>query len=140
MVSREAVVAEALTWEGTPYHHRARVRGAGVDCANLLAAVYRDCGLIPDLDLGYYPRDWHQHRCDEQFLKWLRRFADPVAAALPADVLVFRFGRCISHGGILLDAARILHAWSKAGKVTQGDVDRKPLAGRLHSIWRVRGL
>ena len=29
---RAAVVTEAKTWIGTPFHHAARVRGAGVDC------------------------------------------------------------------------------------------------------------
>jgi hypothetical protein len=26
---RRAVIAEAMTWKGTPWHHRARIKGAG---------------------------------------------------------------------------------------------------------------
>ena len=29
---RENLVAEALTWLGTPYHHAGRVKGGGTDC------------------------------------------------------------------------------------------------------------
>ena len=31
---RERVVAEALSWLGTPYAHRQRLKGVGVDCAS----------------------------------------------------------------------------------------------------------
>ena len=36
---REAVVTEAKTWIGTPFHHAARIKGAGVDCLMLLSRV-----------------------------------------------------------------------------------------------------
>ena len=49
---RQAVVAEALTWLGTPYHHRARVKGAGVDCGQLLAAVFEGAGVLRHVDPG----------------------------------------------------------------------------------------
>ena len=42
---RAAVVAEARSWIGTPYHHAADVKGHGVDCAMLLIRVYCDCRL-----------------------------------------------------------------------------------------------
>lgn len=140
MVSREAVLAEALAWELTPFHHAARVRGAGVDCANLLVGVYHNVGLVPDLDLGHYPRDWHLHRSAERFLGWLERYGERVEAAEPGDVAAFRFGRCVSHGAIVLAWPRVLHAWSRAGAVIQADAGKEPLAGRLNSFWRVRGL
>jgi cell wall-associated NlpC family hydrolase len=43
---RAAVVAEAKTWIGTPYHHAADVKGHGVDCAMLLVRIYGDLGLV----------------------------------------------------------------------------------------------
>jgi cell wall-associated NlpC family hydrolase len=36
---RAAVVREAESWIGTPFHHAARVKGAGIDCLMLLAEV-----------------------------------------------------------------------------------------------------
>ena len=32
LAQRLAVVAEAESWLGTPYHHEARIKGHGVDC------------------------------------------------------------------------------------------------------------
>ena len=36
---RAAVVAEAMTWIGTPWAHMAHLKGVGVDCANLPIAA-----------------------------------------------------------------------------------------------------
>lgn len=33
---RAAVIAEAESWLSTPYHHEARIKGHGVDCAQIL--------------------------------------------------------------------------------------------------------
>src|SRR5690349_11447583 len=37
---RARLLDEARTWLLTPWHHNARVRGAGVDCGQLLIACY----------------------------------------------------------------------------------------------------
>jgi hypothetical protein len=50
---RQAVIAEARSWIGTPFHDRARVKGAGVDCLQLLIASYHAAGLLPDLRPDY---------------------------------------------------------------------------------------
>ena len=47
---RDAVVAEAKTWLGTPWRHMQRIKGVGVDCANLPAAVYEACGVIEHVE------------------------------------------------------------------------------------------
>jgi cell wall-associated NlpC family hydrolase len=60
-MTRQDVVREALGWEGTPYHHRARLRGVGVDCAMLPAMVYEAVGLIPRVEPDYSPQ-WMLHR------------------------------------------------------------------------------
>ena len=68
---REAVVAEARTWIGTPWIHMAAIKGAGVDCAMLLARVYIEVGLVAEFD----PRPIRPTGCctasDERFLGYL---------------------------------------------------------------------
>ena len=68
---RAAVVAAARSWLGTPYHHAADVRGAGVDCAMLLVRVYCDLGLVEPFDPRPYTRDWFLHRDEERYLGFL---------------------------------------------------------------------
>ncbi len=140
---RAAVVAEARTWLGTPWHHMARVKGGGVDCAQILAAVYHAAGLVPDLDLGYYPPDWHLHQERARFLEALLQHADPLSAGdtpLPGDLAMFRYGRQAAHGSIIIEWPLILHAYLDEGKVTLSDASRGPLARRLAGFYRVRGL
>lgn len=128
---RAAVVAEAETWLGTPFHHQGRVKGAGVDCAMLLAEVYERCGLIAPVDPGYYPPDWHLHRDAERYLDRLLLYARELEQPpLPGDACVFRFGRTFSHGAIVTAWPRLIHAYWAAGRVVWGDALRYPLAGR----------
>ena len=44
--TREDVLIELNNWLGTPYHHAARVQGAGVDCLMLLLEVYGRAGVF----------------------------------------------------------------------------------------------
>jgi cell wall-associated NlpC family hydrolase len=113
---RQAVVAEALSWVGTPFHHFGKVKGAGVDCAQLLAETFVRVGLIRPPIAGYYPADWHLHRDAERYLNQV--LIDAVEMPLPAertpepgDVVLFRFGRCFSHGALVTGWPVIVHAY-----------------------------
>jgi cell wall-associated NlpC family hydrolase len=133
---RAAIVAEALTWLGTPYHHAANVKAAGVDCAMLLVEVFRAVGLVaPDFDPRPYPRAWYLHRDEERFMGFLldqsRRTDSPQAG----DVAMFRFGRTASHGAIIIDELLMIHAYQPAGRVEL--VERRAFENRLHSYWTV---
>ena len=68
MTRRSQVIAEAETWLGTPYHHMGRVRGGGTDCLMLLAEVFASAGVIPRIEVPFYPQDWHLHRDAERYL------------------------------------------------------------------------
>lgn len=140
MIDRDLIVALARDWLGTPYHHRARVKGVGVDCATLLIGVFHEAGMIPDIR-PEYPPDWHLHRDEERYLGWLRQYGDEILVgdSEPGDVLVWRFGRTYSHGAIYVGDGEIIHALRKARCVTAGRVDEADLASRPCKAWRVRG-
>ena len=46
MSGRDAIVAAARAWIGTPYRHQAALRGVGCDCLGLLRGVWRDVLLF----------------------------------------------------------------------------------------------
>lgn len=136
-VSRAEVLAEAASWLATPYHHQGRIKGAGVDCATLLIEVYRAAGLVPRIDPRPYPPDWHLHRSAERYLGWVQRYAREIPAPGPGDVALFRFGRCFSHGAIVAEWPRLIHAYIGQGCIW-ADGTRAPLAGRpvrFFSLW-----
>lgn len=135
---RQLVVSEVLTWQRTPWHHMQRVKGAGVDCAQILVAVYHACGLVPDLDLGYYTADFHLHRGDETYLTKLLEHSHEVSYPKAGDIVGFQYGRPrISHAGIVVDWPMIVHAHRGEG-VVMADASKDPLASRLvgyFSFW-----
>lgn len=134
---RARVVACAERWLRTPWHHLARVKGVGVDCAQLLAAVYEEAGLIPHVETGHYPPDFMLHRGEERYLGWILKFARPVESPLPGDVVLYRWGRCLAHGAIVVEWPRIIHAFLGQG-VVWGEGDQGRLADRerrFYTLW-----
>jgi cell wall-associated NlpC family hydrolase len=140
---RGAVVVEARSWVGTPYHNCADIKGVGVDCGMLLVRVFVDTGLCPPFDPRPYPADWHLHRSEEKYLGFIFDRGSEVSEPQPGDVMVLRFGRCYSHGGIIANTKPlvIVHAYYQARRVVEEDIGhdgrisdpaRKP---RFFSFW-----
>lgn len=137
---QQTVVEIAKTWLRTPYHHSARVKGAGVDCAQILLDVFVEAGLIEDFDPGDYPPDWMMHRSEERYLSFVTDRADLVESPQPGDVVLYKVGRCFAHGGIVVDWPTIIHASSRDRMVCLADGTQGWLAGRDVQFWRARGL
>lgn len=134
MTTRQNVVAEARTWLRTPYHHQGRIKGVGVDCAMLLCEVYEAVGLIPHVDPSPYPQDWHFHREEERYLGWITKYAQETSIPLPGDVALFQFGRCVSHGAIVVAWPTIIHSYFREG-VTVANAEQGALRGRLRKVY-----
>ena len=127
---RRRVVVEAESWVGTPFHHAARVKGAGVDCLMLLAEVYERAGVVTRIDPPFYVPDWHMHRDAERYREGLARYAREIEGPpLAGDIALFRFGRTLSHGAIVVQWPRLIHAYWSIG-VVWGDASLYPLNGR----------
>lgn len=134
---RQVVVAQARTWLRTPWHHAARVRGAGVDCGQLLAAVYEAAGVISHLETEPYNHDFMLHNTEEAFLGYVERYAHRVARpALPGDIALYRWGLVISHAAIVIEWPMVLHAYVPARRVVLDDAGANTaLATRFAGIW-----
>lgn len=122
---REAIVAEARAWIGTPYLHRASVRGAGADCLGLVRGVWRAVlGPEPEALPPYAP-DWAEAGQAETLAQTALRHMRPVApeAAQVGDVLLFRFRAHLpaKHAAILSAPGRMIHAYDGAC-VCEGDL------------------
>jgi len=103
--TRDAVIAEARAWIGTPFHHQGRTRGLGCDCRGLVGGVAVALGLVPP--------DWWTASFDPQFAGYpeqpppglLERACDSFMprtdAPQPGDVVMVEFLRYPQHLGIL---------------------------------------
>lgn len=127
--TRARVCELARRWLGTPWHHRARVLGAGVDCGQLLVAVYESAGLLSpgQVDPGDYSQDWHLHQEEERFLRHVLQVATPTDAPRPGDIALFRYGRCMSHAAIVLERpGLVIHAYHPDGEVVISNLSVSP--------------
>lgn len=118
LVTREAVVAEARCWLGTPYHHQAALHGVGCDCLGLVRGVWRALyGREPETPPPYRP-DWAEAGGIETLRDAALRHLVAVEPAdiAPGDVLLFRWRAHVpaKHVAILTDiqgdVARMIHA------------------------------
>lgn len=113
-ITRAAIVAEALAWQGTPYRHQASLKGVGCDCLGLLRGVWRALyGDEPEAAPNYTP-DWAEARGAETLADAAARHMAAIAPADVAagDVLLFRWRPTLpaKHAGILVDGATFIHA------------------------------
>jgi cell wall-associated NlpC family hydrolase len=122
MTTRLDVVACARSWLGTPFHHQARLRSVGVDCAGLVIGVARELGFVPeDFDVGGYGR----LPDGKSLMECCCCHMEPVGAdvMLPGDVLVVTYDQAPQHLGVLGDyrhgGLSLIHAASRAGRVIE---------------------
>jgi NlpC/P60 family putative phage cell wall peptidase len=111
---RAAIVAAALGWIGTPYHHQASMKGVGCDCLGLVRGVWREVvGPEPAAPPPYRP-DWAEAGSEESLLLAARRylFAIAIDVALAGDVLLFRWRAHLpaKHCAILTGPKTMIHA------------------------------
>lgn len=132
-MTREAVIAEALSWIGTPFHDAAGVKGAGTDCLHFIKGVYVASGLVPDFEVPPYKPQWFLNREEPLFLQGLAKYAHQVEVGLPGDVAMYNFGHHAAHSAIVIDDVTLIHAYQPVGCVTLDS--RAGHAHRLHSYW-----
>jgi cell wall-associated NlpC family hydrolase len=132
---RFVVVAQATRWLDTPFHHAVAVRGHGVDCAHLAAAVYEAAGVIESKRLPYYSPEWYLHEDAERLLERVREFCVPVHRAACGDLALFTFGRASAHVGIVIEWPAMIHVDRSRGVVREVVEDDGPYARRLSGFW-----
>jgi cell wall-associated NlpC family hydrolase len=115
------VIQIATTWLRTPYHPGARLRGVGVDCAQILVGVYSEAGYCPAIETGDYSIQVHLHKpTSEEAEREITRYVDtilqwaveiPEAAAAPGDMVLYKVAYGYAHGAIVVEwPGRIIHA------------------------------
>lgn len=123
LVTRQEAVKLAALFLKTPYVLGGRVKGAGVDCATLLALYLEECGFAQKNDfddVGIYTGDWFQHARSERYLMRLIRHAPKVldticrgtVDAKPGSLVLFKVvrSRLFNHGGIITKWPFMIHA------------------------------
>lgn len=108
------IVAEARLWLGTPYRHRAALRGVGCDCLGLLRGVFGVAGELP-----LYSARWRDDDGRAELANIARRYLVPAEGPAAGQVALFRLGGTPwpRHCGILVATDRFIHAQEGFGVV-----------------------
>lgn len=157
MIHRAAVITEARSWIGTPWHHHQSTKGVGCDCIGFVRGVARGIGLADPFDTpaGMKYRGYAKTPEPAALLAACAEFLIPVprAAALPGDVLVFRIGNDPMHFAILSDRVvdgkvlpHMIHAYAlatreaPAGKVVENRIDAAHWEPKIVGAHRIAGV
>lgn len=133
-LDRAAIVAEARSWLGTPYHHGASLKGVGCDCLGLVRGIYRVLiGREPETPPPYSGSWLEASTAEAMLVAAGRHLAPVVGAASPGDILVFRLrpGLAAKHAAVLVAADRMIHAQEgvPVSEVSLGPWWRRRIAG-----------
>ncbi len=122
---RAAIVNEARSWLGTPYHVRACVKGVGCDCSSFLMGVGIGCGMIlnDEIEELVYSGDCWAHWSDEKYRRIVMKHTSkllestvyrcgPGLPFAPGTLILVRVGgsRFLNHGAIVTDWPKIIHS------------------------------
>jgi NlpC/P60 family putative phage cell wall peptidase len=148
--TRQAVVAEARGWIGTPYQHQARVRQVGTDCVGLIVGVGIAAGVLEWSAEAFAPwRGYGRLPNPRKMREGLERFLIEIEAdqVRPGDIpwFAWREGRPMHLGIMATDDTlaegrpTIIHATSLIGRVVEhGFAGEWP--DRVEGWWRYPGL
>lgn len=133
---RLGIIEEAFSWLGTPFVNNGDIKGpnGAVDCAMLLRRCYVDTGRLEAFDPRPYPPSWHVHQSEELFIKWIEKLGG-IETDKPqlADIAIYQFGRCFSHGAVIVNSKEIVHAFAGAGMCLLSRMDEPVLAYRAQA-------
>ncbi len=114
---REAVIAAARSYLGTPYQHQGKAPGRGLDCVGIIECAYREAGMeMPE---------HHQYGREPMggFLKsTVEKYFVISTNPLPADImLICYFG--YPHHLAIYNNYSMIHANSKTRKCVEHRID-----------------
>lgn len=94
-------------WLNTPFRHKCGVKGLGCDCIHFAVRVYEELGILTDVVIPDYPKDWHLHNTrellEEETLKNINAERIGLFNLMNGDVIYSHFGKAASHAGIYFD-------------------------------------
>lgn len=131
----DIVVAEAMSWLGTPYRHQASRKGVGCDCLGLVRGVWRALyGREPEATPPY-SKDWVETSGGEPLFEAARRHFIPCEDGKleQARLILFRWRPHLpaKHAGIMVEGAAFIHAYEGQGVLVSQIVPqwRRKIAG-----------
>lgn len=125
------IVTQARTWQGTPFHHQARLKGVGCDCLGLVVGVVDELQLrnAAGVLLSGFDEVNYSRQPDGQYLIGkLEELLAPMALdnMQPGDLALFDIKGNPQHLAILTDyegGIGMIHCFAPARRVVEHRLD-----------------
>lgn len=114
MITRVQLVAEALSWEGTPAHWQQCVKGRACDCFSLIWGIAREIGMPEAKSFDFRFQNYRRDFSGEFMLKILRETLVPTNAPQPGDVMAIRIKHSQElprHLAMIVSETRMIHCY-----------------------------
>lgn len=114
-----AIKGAAVQWLDTPYHHQAKIKNVGVDCAMLIVAIAEELSG-KTINIPVYSPEWHLHNKEELLCTTIENLGcvrKDISDMDIGDILTFKFGRVNSHMGVYIGTSQFIHARLDVKKV-----------------------
>ena len=119
------------------YEHRGTTRN-GCDCTGLIIGALREMDYLRDYKLRNYPLDWNLHaKADDYITEEVERFADKVEEPYMGDLVLFYFGKCIAHVGVIIENGLFIHCHQAARKCTASSLWNSQWTKRISGFYRL---
>jgi cell wall-associated NlpC family hydrolase len=140
-VVRGQLAEQVKTWVGTGYQHRGTTR-FGCDCTGLIIGCLRELGCLGHYQLRQYPFQWNLHAEHGDYIcEECEKIADavPCIDPQPGDIVVFRFGKCRAHAGVITEAPIFVHALSTVRLCCYASLTGRQWENRWERTYRLNG-
>ena len=128
----EIIIEEARSWIGVRYEHRG-ITKQGCDCGGLIIGILRALGYMKNYKIRRYPNDWNLHVLAGNVMKEeVDKITKVINGAVEVgDLILFNFGKCVSHVGIVIEDNLFIHTHSKGKKCLVSSRVNSPWAKRI---------
>lgn len=131
------IALAAESYVGTPFKHKGRTPGVGLDCVGVVLCAAWSCGLVVPDFYDYGPMPMASRLLSELSS---RGHMVPHTDMRAGNVMLFGPRKdAPAHFAIYDGEGRMIHAHEPTGKVVRHHLDRA-WATRLHSCWRLTGV
>lgn len=139
---RDALIAAAEKWKGTPFAGNQAICQGGVDCIRLADAVLSEAGFPHSQPWPKYHVQQGLNIRDKRLIEHFENAPEFVRVDYPekrlyaGDVVLFGiYSDAPYHTGIITHAPQMLHCM-RALKVVYGQIDDPVFNRVFHSAWR----
>lgn len=129
----------AKEWEKlhVRYEHRGTSR-RGCDCTGLIIGALQEMGYMKEYELRKYPPDWNLHaKADNHIVEEVEKVADKIETPDIGDLVLFYFGKCVAHIGVIIENDLFIHSFVTAKRCKVSSLWNSPWTKRIAYFYRL---